>query len=136
MNPGRHDILIYIGSTFEQYYAVTTDLGLKADLRGSLIAAKIVDRLNVETVVDFEVVFTNAEKGEFKLCLDYTKTDQIKVREGRYDIIIIWPNDGGLDIREYLLQGSVYFDGGVSNSQDRIEYAATQYLPSWDFSST
>lgn len=136
MNPGEHNIVIYIGSTFEQHYAITTDQGHKADLRGSLIAAKIKDRLCIHTIADFEVEFTNAERGEFKLCMDYNKTNNIRAREGVYDIMLVWPNDGGTEHREYLLQGRVFFDGGVSKDEDRVEYSATDYLPSWDFSST
>lgn len=136
MIPGNHDIEVYIGGNFEMHYAITTGDGRKADLRGSKIAAKIKDRLSIHTIADFDVEFTNAERGEFKLCMDYNKTNDIKAREGVYDIMLVWPNDGGTEYREYLLQGRVFFDGGVSKDEDRVEYAATDYLPSWDFSST
>jgi len=109
ITPGKHDITIYQGATFELQVQYKDDAGVPVNMSGYTIASKLYNRLGTNKLADFTTSYVSQVSGVFKIRLEASGTSGL-TEQGQYDILITEPNN---DVY-YLVEGNAYVNRGLS----------------------
>jgi len=109
ITPGKHDITIYQGATFELQVQYKDDAGVPVNMSGYTIASKLYNRLGTNKLADFTASYVSQVSGVFKIRLEASGTSGL-TEQGQYDILITEPNN---DVY-YLVEGNAYVNRGLS----------------------
>lgn len=107
--PGKHDITIYQGATFELQVQYKDDSGVPVNMSGYTIASKLYNKLGTTKLADFTTSYVDQASGIFKIRLEDSTTSGI-TEQGQYDILITEPSDD----KYYLLEGTAFLNAGLS----------------------
>lgn len=107
--PGKHDITIYQGATFELQVQYKDNAGAPVNMSGYTIASKLYDRLGINKLADFTVSYVSQASGIFKIRLAASGTSGI-TEQGQYDVLITEPSNDAY----YILEGNAYLNPGLS----------------------
>lgn len=109
ITPGKHDITIYQGATFELQVQYKDSTGVPVNMSGYTIASKLYNRLGTEKLRDFTASYVNQASGIFKIRLEASGTSGL-TEQGQYDILVTEPSS---DVY-YLVEGNAYVNRGLS----------------------
>ena len=109
ITPGKHDITIYQGATFELQVQYKSNAGVPINMSGYTIVSKLYNRLGTGKLADFAVSYVNQASGIFKIRLEASGTSGI-TEQGQYDILITEPSNDAY----YILEGNAYLNRGLS----------------------
>jgi len=109
VTPGKHDITIYQGATFELQVQYKDPSGVPVNMSGYTVVSKLYDRLGVEKLADFAVNYVSEPSGIFKIRLEASGTSGI-TEQGQYDILVTEPTNDSY----YLLEGAAFINLGLS----------------------
>lgn len=109
MEPGRYDITIYQGATFNLGLQYKTGSGVPVNMSGHTVAAQLWNKTGTTKLANFSVPWTNQASGIFKMSLASSVTSGI-TEQGQYDVLV---TDSAGE-KYYLLQGTAFIDLGLS----------------------
>jgi hypothetical protein len=109
ITPGRHDITIHQGATFELQVQYKDGNGTPVNMSGYTVASKLYDKLGVTKLADFSTPYVSQASGIFKIRLEAATTSGI-TEQGQYDVLIVEPDNS----KYYLLEGTAFFNPGLS----------------------
>lgn len=109
ITPGKHDITIYQGATFELQVQYKDNAGVPVNMSGYTITSKLYNRLGTTKLADFAASYVNQASGIFKIRLEASGTSGI-TEQGQYDILVTEPSN---DVY-YLVEGNAYVNQGIS----------------------
>jgi hypothetical protein len=109
ITPGKYDIAIYQGATFELQVQYKSNAGVPINMSGYTIVSKLYNRLGTDKLADFAVSYVNQASGIFKIRLEASGTSGI-TEQGQYDILITEPSNDAY----YILEGNAYLNRGLS----------------------
>lgn len=109
ITPGKHDITIYQGATFELQVQYKDNAGTPVNMSGYTIVSKLYDRLGVEKLADFDIDYVSQASGIFTIRLEAPVTSGI-TEQGQYDILVTEPTNDSY----YLLEGAAFINLGLS----------------------
>jgi len=109
ITPGKHDITIYQGATFELQVQYKDDSGVPVNMSGYTIVSKLYNRLGTSKLADFTASYVSQVSGVFKIRLEASGTSGL-TEQGQYDILITEPDN---DVY-YLIEGNAYVNRGLS----------------------
>lgn len=109
ITPGKHDITIYQGATFELQIQYKDSTGTPVNMSGYTVVSKLYDRLGVEKLADFSINYVSQPSGIFKIRLEASGTSGI-TEQGQYDVLVTEPSNNSY----YLLEGTAFINLGLS----------------------
>lgn len=109
ITPGKHDITIYQGATFELQLQYKDASGVPVNMSGYTVASKLYDRLGNTKFADFAVSYVNQASGIFKIRLEASGTSGI-TEQGQYDVLVTEPDNSAY----YLVEGNAFVNLGLS----------------------
>lgn len=109
IQPGRYDITIHQGATFELPVQYKDTVGQPVNMSGYTVSGTLWNRLGQEKVATFSTPYTVQSSGMFKLRLEASTTSGI-TESGQYDVLVTQP-DGD---KFYLLEGTAVLNPGLS----------------------
>lgn len=109
INPGKYDITIHQGATFELPVQYKDSTGTPVNMSGYTVEGTLWNRLGQEKVATFSTPYVAQASGMFKLRLEASTTSGI-TESGQYDILVTQP-DGD---KFYLLEGTAILNPGLS----------------------
>lgn len=109
ITPGKHDITIYQGATFELQVQYKDSSGVPVNMSGYTITSKLYNRLGTAKLADFAASYVSQVSGIFKIRLEASGTSGI-TEQGQYDILVTEPSN---DVY-YLVEGNAYVNQGIS----------------------
>lgn len=109
ITPGKHDITIYQGATFELQVQYKDSTGTPVNMSGYTIASKLYNRLGTEKLADFSVSYVSQASGIFKIRLEASGTSGL-TEQGQYDVLVREPSNDAY----YLVEGNAYVNRGLS----------------------
>lgn len=109
VTPGRYDITIHQGATFELPVQYKDSAGVPVNMSGYTVAGQLWNRLSTSKISDFTFAWTVQASGSFSLKLPSSVTSGI-TEQGQYDVLVTEPNGD----KYYLLQGTAFFDPGLT----------------------
>jgi len=109
ITPGKYDITIYQGATFDLPVQYKDSTGTPVNMSGYTISGTLWDRLGSQKLATFSTPWTSQASGLFKLRLEASTTSGI-TQQGQYDVRVTQP-DGGI---YYLLEGNAFWNPGLS----------------------
>lgn len=110
IQPGRYDITLQQGATFEMTVQYKDSNGVPVDMTGYSVVSKIYNRLGTEQVAEFSTPWQVQESGIFKMRLSSAVTSGI-TQQGQYDVLVTDP----LGDKFYILEGALFVSIGLSN---------------------
>jgi len=109
ITPGKYDITIYQGATFDLPIQYKDSNNLPVNMSGYIVSGTLWNRIGTEKLADFSVPWESQASGIFKLRLEAATTSGI-TEQGQYDVRIMQPNG---DVY-YLLEGNAFLNLGLS----------------------
>ena len=109
ITPGKHDITIYQGATFELQVQYKDSAGTPVNMSGYTIASKLYNRLGTPKLADFSVSYVSQASGIFKIRLEASGTS-VLTEQGQYDVLVREPSNDAY----YLVEGNAYVNRGLS----------------------
>lgn len=109
IEPGRYDITIHQGATFELPVQYKDTVGQPVNMSGCTVSGTLWDRLGEQKTATFLTPYVVQSSGMFKLRLEASTTSGI-TDSGQYDVLITQP-DGD---KFYLLEGMATLNPGLS----------------------
>jgi len=109
IQPGRYDITLQQGATFEMTVQYKDSNGDPVDMTGYSIASKIYNRLGTAELATFSAPWDVQTSGLFKLRLPASGTAVI-TEQGQYDVLITDPAGD----QYYILEGTVFVNPGLT----------------------
>ena len=109
IEPGRYDIKLQQGATFEMNLQLRDGNNSPVVMSGYTVAGKIFDRLGTQQLASFSHSWTAMESGMFKMSIPANTTATMS-GEGQYDILVTEPTGK----KYYLLEGAVFMDTGLT----------------------
>lgn len=109
IEPGRYDITIHQGATFELNVQLKGSNGLPLAMSGYTVAGKVFDRLGSTLLANFVQSWTVQASGQFKLSIPASGTATIS-GDGQYDVLITEPAGA----KYYILEGAAFLNLGLT----------------------
>ena len=109
IQPGRYDITLQQGATFEMTVQYKDSDGVPVNMTGYSIASKIYNRLGTAELAEFFTPWDVQASGLFKLRLPASGTVGL-TEQGQYDVLI---TDVTGD-KFYILEGTVFVNPGLT----------------------
>lgn len=109
ITPGKHDITIYQGATFELQVQYKDSTGTPVNMSGYTVTSKLYNRLGTAKLADFSVSYVSQASGIFKIRLEASGTSGL-TEQGQYDVLVTEPSN---DVY-YLVEGNAYVNRGLS----------------------
>jgi hypothetical protein len=109
VTPGKYDITIHQGATFELPVQYKDSNGVPVSMSGYTVAAQLWNRLGTTKLSDFSFSWVVQASGLFKLRLSSAVTSGI-TEQGQYDVLLTEPSGD----KYYLLQGNAFIDLGLT----------------------
>lgn len=109
ITPGKYDITIHQGATFDLRLQYQDGSGVPINMSGYTVQAQLWNRIGTNKLSDFAVSWVSQASGCFQILLSSTVTSGI-TEQGQYDVLITEP--GGS--KYYFLQGTAFIDLGLT----------------------
>jgi hypothetical protein len=109
IEPGRYDITIHQGVTFELPLQYKDNVGQPVNMTSYTVSGTLWDRLGENKLANFASPWTSQISGMFKLRLEAATTSGI-TEDGQYDVMVTQPDGDTF----YLLEGNVKLNPGLS----------------------
>ncbi len=109
VTPGKYDITIHQGATFDLPVQYKDSTGTPVNMSGYTVAAQLWNRVGTAKLSDFDFAWTAQASGSFKLRLSSSVTSGI-TEQGQYDVLVTEPGGD----KYYLLQGNAFIDLGLT----------------------
>lgn len=109
IEPGRYDIAIYQGATFELSLQLFDGNNSPLVMSGYTVAGKLFDRLGVTQLATFVQSWTAIESGMFKMSIPAATTATLS-GDAQYDFLVTEPSG----TKYYLLEGSATIEEGLT----------------------
>lgn len=109
ITPGKYDITIYQGATFEMGLQYKDSTGVPVNMSGYTVEAELWNRTGTAKLADFLHSWTTQASGAFKLRLSASVTSGI-TEQGQYDVMVTEPGGD----KYYFLQGNAFIDLGLT----------------------
>jgi len=109
IEPGRYDITIHQGATFELNLQLKDSAGSPLVMSGYTVAGKVFDRLGNTLLANFVQSWTAQASGQFKLTIPASGTATIS-GDGQYDVLITEPAGA----KYYILEGTAFLNPGLT----------------------
>lgn len=109
IQPGRYDITLQQGATFEMTVQYKDSDGVPVNMTGYSIASKIYNRLGTAELATFATPWDVQVSGLFKLRLPASGTVSI-TEQGQYDVLLTDPAGD----KFYILEGTVFVNPGLT----------------------
>lgn len=109
VTPGKYDITIHQGATFELPLQYKDSTGTPVNMSGYTVAAQLWNRVGTVKLSNFDFAWTAQASGSFKLRLSSAVTSGI-TEQGQYDVLVTEPSGD----KYYLLQGNAFIDLGLT----------------------
>jgi len=109
IQPGRYDITLQQGATFEMTVQYKDSNGVAVNMAGYSVASKIYNRLGTAQVATFSTPWDVQASGLFKLRLPASGTAAI-TEQGQYDVLLTDPTGD----KYYILEGTVFVSPGLT----------------------
>jgi hypothetical protein len=109
IQPGKYDITIYQGATFELPVQYKDNLGTPVNMSGYTISGTLWDRLGNNKLATFSTPYVSQPSGMFTMRLEATTTSGI-TGQGQYDVLVTTAAGDQF----YLLEGNAFWNPGLS----------------------
>lgn len=109
ITPGKYDITIYQGATFELQLQYKDNTGTPVNMSGYTTAAHLYNRTGTSKLSNFTVNYISTASGIFQIRIEASGTANI-TEQGQYDVLITEP--GGE--KYYLLEGTAFWNPGLT----------------------
>lgn len=109
IQPGRYDITIHQGATFELAVQFKDGDGSPVDMTGYVVAGKVFDRLGANLLAAFTFNWVEQTSGQFKLSIPAAITAAIDT-SGQYDVLVTEPSGN----KFYILEGAAFLNPGLT----------------------
>lgn len=109
IEPGRYDITIHQGATFELNVQLKDSTGSPLVMSGYTVEGKIFDRLGAQLLSTFAHEWTDQSIGKFKLSIAASGTAAI-AEDGQYDVLVTEPTG----TKYYVLEGAAFLNPGLT----------------------
>jgi hypothetical protein len=109
IEPGKYDITIHQGATFELNLQLKDGNGTPLIMSGYTVAGKVFDRLGNALITNFAFEWTNQAIGQFKLSIPASTTATIS-GDCQYDILVTEPTGR----KFYALEGAALLNLGLT----------------------
>jgi hypothetical protein len=108
-DPGRYDITIHQGATFVLPLHYKDGTGASVNLTGHTVSGTLWNNNGTGKLANFTTQWTVQASGMLELRLTASGTS-IVAEQGQYDVLVTEPGGD----KYYLLQGTAFFDPGLS----------------------
>lgn len=109
IEPGKYDITINQGATFELPLHFKDSTGSSVDMNGYTVSGTVYDRYGQTLLASFTNTWTVQTSGQFTLSIPAATTRTMS-GEAQYDVLVTEP-DG---TKFYLLEGAAFIDQGLT----------------------
>lgn len=109
IEPGRYDITLHQGATFELPVQYKDSTGTPVNMSGYTASGTLYNRTGTTKLASFELPWTVQASGMFKMRLPAAVTSGI-TEQGQYDILLTEPSGD----KFYLLEGTVFWNPGLT----------------------
>jgi hypothetical protein len=109
IEPGKYDITIYQGATFELNLQLLDGNNSPVVMSGYTVAGKLFDRFGVTQLATFTQSWTAIESGMFKMSIPPNTTATLS-GAAQYDFLVTEPSG----TKYYLLQGAAAIEEGLT----------------------
>ncbi len=109
IEPGRYDITIQQGATFELPLHFKDSDGVSVNMNGFTVSGTVYDRYGQSLIASFNNTWTAQASGQFVLSIPASGTRTMS-GEGQYDVLVTEP-DG---VKYYILEGAVFISPGLT----------------------
>lgn len=109
IEPGKYDITIYQGATFELNLQLLDGNNSPVVMSGYTVAGKLFDRFGVTQLATFTQSWTAIESGMFKMSIPPNTTATLS-GDAQYDFLVTEPSG----TKYYLLQGAAAIEEGLT----------------------
>jgi hypothetical protein len=109
IEPGKYDITIHQGATFELPLQYKDSTGAPVNMSGYTASGTLWNRTGTAKLAAFDLPWTAQASGMFKMRLEASVTSGLS-EQGQYDILITEPSGD----KFYLLEGNVFLNLGLT----------------------
>lgn len=109
IEPGKYDITIHQGATFELNLQLLDGNNSPVVMSGYTVAGKLFDRLGVTQLATFTQSWTAIQSGMFKMTIPASTTATLS-GDAQYDILVTEPSG----TKYYLLEGAAFINPGLT----------------------
>ena len=109
IEPGRYDITLHQGATFELPVQYKDSTGTPVNMSGYTTSGTLWNRTGTARLASFDMPWTAQASGMFKLRLSAAVTSGI-TEQGQYDVLITEPSGD----KFYLLEGTAFWNPGLT----------------------
>lgn len=109
ISPGRYDITLHQGATFEQTVQYKDSNNVPVNMSGYTMSGTLWDRTATDKLATFSLPWVTQASGVFKMRLEAATTSGI-TEQGQYDILVTQPNGD----KFYLLEGTAFINLGLT----------------------
>jgi hypothetical protein len=109
IEPGKYDITLHQGATFEMTVQYKDSDGVPINMTGYSVASKMYNRLGTAQLATFSTSWVAQSSGIFKLRLPASGTAAI-TEQGQYDVLLTDINGD----KFYVLEGAVFVNPGLT----------------------
>lgn len=107
--PGKYDITIYQGATFDLPLQYKDSTGAPVNMSGYTVSGTLWNKIGTEKLATFDSPWTAQVSGMFRLRLEAAVTSGI-TEQGQYDVLVTKPDGDEF----YLLEGNAFWNKGLS----------------------
>lgn len=107
--PGKYDITVQQGATFELPLQFNDSTGAPVNMNGFTVSGTVYDRYGQSLITPFTTTWTTQVSGSFVLSIPASTTRTMS-GEAQYDVLVTEP-DG---TKFYLLEGAVFISPGLT----------------------
>jgi hypothetical protein len=109
IQPGRYDITLQQGATFEMAVQYKDSDGTPVNMSGYTISGSLWNRLGTNKLATFSTPYVSQPSGMFVMRLEASVTSGI-TEQGQYDVLVTTAEGD----KYYLLEGSAFWSEGFS----------------------
>lgn len=109
IEPGRYDITLHQGATFELPVQYKDPAGTPVNMNGYTLSGTLWNRTGTTKFATFSTPWVSQPSGMFKMRLDDTVTSGV-TEQGQYDLLVTTAAGD----KFYLLEGTVFWNPGLS----------------------
>ena len=107
--PGRYDITIHQGATFELPVQYKDSFGSPVSMSGYTLSGTLWNSTSTSKLATFSTPFVSQPSGMFKMRLEASTTSGI-TEQGQYDLLVTTAAGD----KFYLLEGTAFWNPGLS----------------------
>jgi len=109
VEPGRYDITLHQGATFELPVQYKDNTGLPINMSGYTLSGTLWNDTGTSKLANFTVPWVSQPSGMFKIRLEASVTSGV-TEQGQYDVLATTAAGD----KFYLLEGTAFWNPGLS----------------------